>query len=118
MNLEYEQQLILQETFDVRMDPELQASNGEVLDIEISGLTDIHAETNNMSFAPLLNHALRDDLDSLSLTVSAALWSDIQEDQVLSMNNASTLSSIQVLSADATKDVLPLAEGLPDTEAE
>ena len=118
MNLEYEQQLTLQETFDVRMDPELQASNGEVEDMDISGLTDILTEMNDMSFAPLLNHALQDDLDSLSFAVSAALSSDIQEDQALSMNNTSNLSSIQVLSADATKAALPLAEGLLDTEAD
>ena len=34
------------------------------------------------------------------------------------MNNTSTLSSIQVFSADATQDGLPLAEGLLDTEAD
>ena len=57
MNSEYELQLKLQETFDFNMDPELLAANGEVEDVDIFGLTDILVETNDMSFAPLLNHA-------------------------------------------------------------
>jgi len=40
------------------MDPELHASNGEVEDMDIPRLTDILAEKNDMSFTPLLNHAL------------------------------------------------------------
>ena len=77
MNSEYELQLKLQETFAFYMDPELLVSNGEVEDMDISRLTYILAETNDMSFAPLLNHALRDNLDCFSLAVSAALSSDI-----------------------------------------
>ena len=112
MNSEYEMRLTLQETFDVHMDLELLASKGEVEDIEISGLTNIIGETNYMSFAPFVNHALRGNLDSLSLSVSAALSSDIQENQTLSMNTTYTFSSIQVVSADAVENVLPIALNL------
>jgi len=61
---------------------------------------------NNMSFAPLLNHAFWDNIDSLSIAVSAVFLIYIQEEQILSMNNTSTLSSIVVFSADSTRDVI------------
>ena len=80
------------------MDPEVQASNPEVEDMDISGLRYILAETNDMSFTPVLKHDLRDNLDSLSLAESAVLSSDIQEDQALSINNTSTLSFPSLLS--------------------
>ncbi|XP_065567305.1 endoplasmic reticulum-Golgi intermediate compartment protein 2-like [Artemia franciscana] len=132
MNSEYELQLKLQDTFAFYMDPELLASNGEVEDMDISRLTYILPQTHDMSFAPLLDHGLRDYLDCFSLAVSAALPSDIQEDQTLSMNATFTFSSIQVVSADVAEDILPLAlnlavsalsrcpalaQGLLDTEA-